>query len=75
MSVIILFLIFGFEDNKLADSDSSFRNVIWQNGYQEFENIYELKFSEMELRLASSLKELYPEDIDLDWEEFRKGCK
>lgn len=50
-------------------------SALWQGGFTSFEEVYEMPFSEMELRINSDLQEKVPNVVEVDWERFKKGCK
>lgn len=48
---------------------------LWQQGFENFENIYATPFSEVEAKLNEAIITKYPEVPKIDWESFKKGCK
>lgn len=50
-------------------------SLFWKYGYENFEAIYEIPFSEMETSMNNEIVAKYPEPIEIDWERFKEGCK
>ena len=48
---------------------------LWKEGFTSFEEVYKIPFSEMESSIITELQEKLPNSIEIDWENFKKGCK
>lgn len=48
---------------------------LWTEGFEKFEEIYGVPFSEIKTDLEKVVLEKYPTAPEIDWEEFNKGCE
>jgi len=49
--------------------------ALWTDGYEKFEEIYGLQYSQVKENLEKGLMEKFPEAPAIDWEKFNEGCK
>jgi len=47
---------------------------LWTEGFEKFEEIYRLSYSEMQSDLQKEVLERYSESPKIDWKKFSKGC-
>lgn len=48
---------------------------LWTKGFDSFQNIYGISFSEMKKQLEKSVLKKYPTIPDIKWDVFKEGCK
>ncbi|NHF60173.1 hypothetical protein FK220_012525 [Flavobacteriaceae bacterium TP-CH-4] len=49
--------------------------TLWTDGFEKFEEIYGLPYSQVKENLEKVVMGNYPEAPEIDWEKFSKGCK
>lgn len=54
-------------------SIEQFKNL-WINGFENFEQIYDVPYLKVKTDLEKSVKEKYPAAPEIDFEKFSKGC-
>jgi len=48
---------------------------LWKSESSNFEDVYEVPFSQMEIEINKNVLETYPKTTDIDWDTFKEGCK
>jgi hypothetical protein len=47
---------------------------LWKNGFDRFQYIYGIPFSQIQLLINETAKNHYPKTPNINWDEFKKGC-
>ena len=48
---------------------------LWKSESSNFEEVYEVPFSQMEIEINKNVMETYPKTININWDIFKEGCK
>lgn len=47
---------------------------LWMEGFSQFETVFEKPYVEVEKEMHKKLAAQFPKGVELNWEEFQKGC-
>ena len=47
---------------------------LWKGGFEKFREIYGIEYVDLEEEIRKKINSKYPDKINFDWEDFKKGC-